>query len=359
MNFISTTPITQLAAQYDPRINAICLNEVPIPSITDPNQLLVKIASASLCHSDLMLLEPNEQGLLLNETEPVTIGHEAIGEILQAGSSTKGFEIGDVIGFLCIVDCCYECEECQIHNLFCENGKSKVQGLGVDGFFQKYVTVDYRNAVRIPTDMDPKSVAPLCCAGVTSFNAVSSSELNPGEWLAIIGCGGLGHLGIQYAKAMGFRVIGIDISQASLVEAQAQGADYVFNPCVDKNYAQKIKELTGKGCHAAINFTNSLIAYSTMADVLRVNGVLMVVGIPLKPLTFRGVDVSLGRFRIKGSNNGTRKILEQCIAFSHKHGIVPHVEYYRLDQINEMVELMSRGGQRGRMVVTFDSEAHL
>lgn len=155
---------------------------------------------------------------------------------------------------------------------------------------------------------------------------------------------------------MGLNVIGIDLSQEAREEAIAQGADYVFDPRSDKEYVQKVKEITGKGCHAAINFTNSLDAYAAMADTLRVNGILMVVGIPLRPLSFQGIDVSLGKYRIKGSNNGTRKVLERCVAFSHAHGIAPHVEFYKLDQIEEMIGIMRNGKQRGRMAVAFDQE---
>jgi propanol-preferring alcohol dehydrogenase len=93
------------------------------------------------------------------------------------------------------VDCCFECEGCQVSNLFCELGTQKIQGFNADGYFQEYVAVKYRNAVILPEGMDPAKVAPLCCAGVTSFNAVSAVELQLGDWLAIIGCGGLGHLG--------------------------------------------------------------------------------------------------------------------------------------------------------------------
>jgi propanol-preferring alcohol dehydrogenase len=94
-----------------------------------------------------------------------------------------------------VVDCCFDCEGCQVSNLFCELGTQKIQGFSTDGYFQEYVAVKYRNAVILPEGMDPAKVAPLCCAGVTSFNAVSAVELQPGDWLAIIGCGGLGHLG--------------------------------------------------------------------------------------------------------------------------------------------------------------------
>lgn len=94
-----------------------------------------------------------------------------------------------------VVGCCFDCDGCQVSNLFCESGTQKVQGFSVDGFFQEYVAVKYRNAVVLPEGMNPAEVAPLCCAGVTSFNAVSAVELQPGDWLAIVGCGGLGHLG--------------------------------------------------------------------------------------------------------------------------------------------------------------------
>ena len=153
---------------------------------------------------------------------------------------------------------------------------------------------------------------------------------------------------------MGFNVIGIDISPHALEEAKKQGADHVFNPITDKDYVQKVKQITKKGCHAAINFTNSQQAYSAMPDVIRINGIFMVVGIPLMPLSFKGIDLSLGKFRVKGSNNGTAKILKKCIDFSAEHGIMPHVEHYKLDQIQEMIDLMLAGNQRGRMAVVFD-----
>lgn len=159
--------------------------------------------------------------------------------------------------------------------------------------------------------------------------------------------------GIQYAKAMGFNVIGIDVAPSALEEAKAQGADHVFNPITDKDYVQQIKKITKKGVHAAINFTNSQQAYSSMPDVIRVNGIFMVVGIPLMPLPFKGIDLSLGRFRVKGACNGTTPILERAVKFSHEHGIMPHVEEYKLEQIHEMMDLMLEGKTRGRMAVIF------
>lgn len=196
----------------------------------------------------------------------------------------------------------------------------------------------------------------LFCAGCTSFNAVTDTvcELQEGNWVAVIGCGGLGHLGIQYLKAYGYKVIGIDLSPEALEEAKAQGADYVFNPKTDKDYVQSIKKITGRGCHAAINFTNSVPAYSAAPDVLRMNGILMVTGIPQKPLQLSAMDISMNRIRVKGSNNGTTPRLKKCLEFSHKHGIKAHVTQFKLDDFQQMIDLMHSGTHKGRLGVLFD-----
>lgn len=109
-----------------------------------------------------------------------------------------------------------------------------MQGFGRDGFFQEYVVVDARNVMKLPAGLDVAEAAPLFCAGVTSYHGVEDCGLQPGQWIAVIGCGGLGHLGVQYAKAMGLKVIGIDIIDGQLEEAKNQGADHVFNSMTDK-----------------------------------------------------------------------------------------------------------------------------
>jgi D-arabinose 1-dehydrogenase-like Zn-dependent alcohol dehydrogenase len=132
-----------------------------------------------------------------------------------------------------------------------------MQGFSRDGYFQEYVVVHARNAMVLPDGVDVAEAAPLFCAGVTAYHGVEDCELQPGQWMAVIGCGGLGHLGVQYAKAMGLKVIGIDIVDSQLEEAKSQGADHVFNSMTDKDYVKKITELTGGGVDAAVNFTAS------------------------------------------------------------------------------------------------------
>lgn len=129
-------------------------------------------------------------------TETVTIGHEAVGEIIGLGQTVTGFSKGDVIGFLNAYHACWSCNGCQNHYAFCESKDFIMQGWGMDGFLQEYCIVDYRSAIKLPRGMDPKKAAPLFCAGITAYNAVRRPALQEGQWLAVVGCGGLGQMGM-------------------------------------------------------------------------------------------------------------------------------------------------------------------
>lgn len=173
----------------------VVINDIPRPT-PEPYQFLVKIHSASLCHSDL--------GTRFRKNYPVTLGHEGVGHIESMGSeaSGHGFSIGDAIGFNYFTGCCFTCDGCKVSNSQCETGKQQLQGFAVDGFFAEYAVVDWMNAIKLPASLDMKRTAPLFCAGITAFNSVDSCELEKGMWLAIVGCGGLGQYAVQYAKAV-------------------------------------------------------------------------------------------------------------------------------------------------------------
>jgi D-arabinose 1-dehydrogenase-like Zn-dependent alcohol dehydrogenase len=138
----------------------------------------------------------------------VTLGHEGVGYIESVGSeaSDKGFQVGDAIGFNYFIGACFECEGCMIHNMRCETGNQKLQGFVADGYFAEYAVVDWQNAVKLPENLDMSKTAPLFCAGITAFHSVDSCELKAGDWLAVIGCGGLGQYAIQYAKAVSLNI---------------------------------------------------------------------------------------------------------------------------------------------------------
>lgn len=227
----------------------------------------------------------------------------------------------------------------------------------MDGYFAEYAVIDYHNAIVLPSSLDPVAAAPLFCAGVTAFHAIDDLKIPAGSWVAIIGCGGLGLLGIQYALAMGYKVIGIDTAGPAREEAQEAGASYVFDPTAKadgKTHTERILEITGGGVDAAVNFTASKRAYAGMPAILRPGrGILMAVGIPAEPIEISVFDLALNKYKVMGSNNGHCHNMRPAIEFSAKHNIVSKVEYFTIEELPKMVEKMQNHTARGRLAVKF------
>ncbi|KAJ5753583.1 uncharacterized protein N7511_007736 [Penicillium nucicola] len=339
------------AAQFNTTLNKVEVNEIPIPKPGE-DDILIKNACASLCHSDLMLFWGHTAEK--PPMEKVTIGHENTGTVVAVGRNVTGFKIGDLVGCLGCSYACYECEGCQVHNLHCEKGTGQLHGFTTHGHFAEYSLSDYRNAMVLPIGMDPSTAAPLFCAGITAYHAVKKCELKEGDWIAIIGCGGLGHLAIQYAKALKLRVIGIDISESQLESAKSLGADAVFNSAKNPDYAEDISRLTGGGAHAAVVLSASNAAYGSAPNVLRINGILMVIGIPKDNLSVNALDILLGKYRIMGASSGTPQQMREPIEFSHRHGIKAHMTTFNdIADIQKMIDLMENGKTAGRFGIVF------
>ncbi|ORY69036.1 chaperonin 10-like protein [Pseudomassariella vexata] len=340
------------AAQYNKKTNKVEVNHIPIPTCKD-NEILIKTRCASLCHSDLMLF----WGHTAEEppTDTITIGHENTGFVVALGKDVKNFKIGDPVGCLGCSYACYECEGCQVHNLFCEKGTGRMHGFSCEGHFAEYSVADCRNAMVLPDGMDMITAAPLFCAGITAYHAVKGCNLQEGQWIAIVGCGGLGHLAIQYAKAMKLKTIGLDISNAQLEAVKTLGADIVINTMEEPNYEAKIKELTNGGCHAAAVFSASNAAYETAPKALRINGLLMVAGIPQRPLSISALDILLGKYRIAGRSSGIPQNMPEAIMFSHEHGIKSHITTFNsIHDIHKLIDLMNSGNAAGRFGIVLD-----
>lgn len=221
-------------------------------------------------HSDLMMYNR------ANET-PITMGHEGVGiiEKIHPSAEGKGFSVGDAVGCGYFLDCCFKCEGCLTHNMLCETGKQKLQGFTADGFFAEYAVEAWQNLAKLPSSTDLKTAAPIFCAGITAFHAADSCELKEGQWLAVIGCGGLGQLACQYGKAMGYKVLGIDINDATLEVFKKQGADAIFNSRSNKSYVDELKKLTSGGVHATAVFSDADAAYAGAPAIVRLQGVIM------------------------------------------------------------------------------------
>jgi len=244
-----------------------------------------------------------------------------------------------------------------VHNVSCVTGNAKLHGFATDGFFAEYAAVDYRNCIILPESMEMATSSSIFCAGVTAFNGVDSCDCKPGDWMAIIGIGGLGQLGLQYAKAMGLKVIGIDVNDEILAVAKDLGADLVFNSIKDKGYVQDLLAATDGGCHAAVVFSAAHAAYVGAPKVLRVNGLMMVIGLPNRPIEVNLTQLMLGQYRIKAETTGPPFKLPKAIAFTAKHNIKTRVDFYELEDINTMIDNMREGKVSKRMAVIFDHDS--
>lgn len=306
--------------------------------------------------------------------EPITLGHEGAGyiEAIHPSAENKGFAAGDAIGFLYIQGACFECRGCLVHNNHCLTRQSNVNGFTIPGFFAEYAVVDYQSCIKLPEKMEMVTASPMFCAGITgksprppkspstadarqriAFHCIDSCELQPQDWLVIVGCGGLGQMAIQYAKAMQARVIAVDISDEILANAKAQGADLVFNSRSGKTCQDEILQLTGGGAHAVAVFSNADAAYASATPLIRIGGILMVVGLPANGVRLDALDVARGTYRVKGDSTSTPQRMPKAIEFTVKHGIKPQVEIYpSLDNVPEMVKSMQDGLSTKRMVVS-------
>ncbi|KAJ1329776.1 propanol-preferring alcohol dehydrogenase [Microdochium nivale] len=352
---LKPTKSTMRAQQFNPATRKLELNEIPIPS-PGPDELLVKVLCASLCHSDLMIFEANDKIQVNKDAKPITLGHEGSGVVVEVGSNGHSdFQPGQEVGFLPAKNACFECRPCKtVHNLWCEKGTVQMQGFLYDGYFQEYVIVDRQNTMVLPPQIKADEAAPLFCAGVTAFNGINAIKLPKDSWVAVVGTGGLGHLGVQYAKAMGYKVIGLDITDAAVAVATAAGADHAFNSVKDSaTYLDEIKKITGGGVAAAVNFTASKHAYLATPALVKPPGLIVAVGIPNDPVEFSLFDITMGRFELRGANNGTCYTMPDCINFSAEHGIRPHTEYFKLEEVGAMVEKMQQHKSSGRMAVRF------
>lgn len=354
---MSSIEVSQMmnAAQYDPKQSKVVVNKIPIPK-PKPNQVLIKIASASLCHSDLMAIgRPDLQ-------EPFTLGHEGAGYVKTIGTAVPKSKIdwreGSPVGFLYINGCCFECEGCMVHNMHCLVGKPVVAGFDEFGFFAEYAVVDWQNVNLLPPQLDAKNSSAIFCAGITAYHAVNSCELRPGQIIAIIGAGGLGQLATQYAKALGLLVIAVDINDETLSVCKRQGADYVFNSLKNKDtYIQEVKKVTPKelGCHAAAVFSASEAAYASTPALLRPGGIWMFIGIANSPIEVSAFHLAIGSYVVKSDSTGTPQRMGPAVEFTAKHGIVPEVDIRKdLNEVQGMIDDMRAGRSTKRMGVVFE-----
>jgi len=323
----------------------LSIEEVPIPK-PGPGEVLVRIVASGVCHTDVHAADGDWP---VKPQLPFIPGHEGVGYVAELGAGVKGLKVGDVVGIAWLHDACGECEHC-ITGWETLCGSQHNTGYNVNGCYAEYAIASAAYLGRLPADCNLTQMAPILCAGVTTYKGIKETEVRPGEWIAISGIGGLGHVAVQYAKAMGMHVVALDVGKEQLALAQSLGADLVIN-AADANASARILKETGGGTHGALVTAVSPQAFAQSLGILRPKGTVSFVGLPPGNFPTPIFDVVLKRLTLRGSIVGTRKDLQEAVAFAAEGKVRAHVKTARLEDINQIFADLKGGKVSGRIVL--------
>jgi len=309
------------------------------------NQILVKVIACGVCHTDLHAVSGDWP---VKAKLPLIPGHEAIGYVVAKGSLVTGVSEGDIVGVPWLASACGCCEFCITGwETLCETQQNG--GYSVDGGFAEYVLADPRYVAHFPKGINFTEMAPIICAGVTVYKGLKETEVKPGEWVAISGIGGLGHLAIQYAKAMGMHVAAIDVADDKLELATRLGAELTVN-AKEQDPGEYLKKKTG-GMHGVLVTAVSPIAFQQGISALRRKGVIALNGLPKGSFDLPIFQTVLNRYTVRGSIVGTRKDMQEAIAFAVEGKVKATVKAAKLEDINGVFDEMRSGLIDGRIVL--------
>ncbi len=324
----------------------LSIDEVPIPT-PGPGEVLVKIVATGVCHTDLHAADGDWP---VKPTAPFIPGHEGAGIVAALGAGVTNLKEGDPVGIAWLHDACGQCEHCMTGwETLCETQNDS--GYSVNGTFAEYAIGAAAYVGRLPANPNFAELAPILCAGVTTYKGIKETEARPGEWIAISGIGGLGHVAIQYAKAMGLHVVALDVTEEKLALARTLGADLAVNAASPDAVEQVVKQTSG-GAHGVLVTAVSPPAFSQAIALTRRRGTVSLVGLPPGNFPTPIFDVVLKRITIRGSIVGTRKDLAELLAFAAEGKVKAHIHQAKLDDINRIFSDLKAGTVDGRMVIT-------
>jgi propanol-preferring alcohol dehydrogenase len=338
---------TMKAAVVEAFGKPLVFKELPIPT-AGPGQILVKTEACGVCHTDLHAARGDWP---LKPSLPFTPGHEGIGTVVAVGSGVTVVKKGDRVGVPWLYSACGHCEYClSAWETVCPD--AQFGGYTKNGGFAEYIVADPNYVAHIPKGLSSKEAAPLICAGITTYKGIKETKARPGEWIAISGIGGLGHLGIQYAKAMGLKVCAIDIDDKKLEHAKRLGADLMFNAKKGDPVAQLKKE-TGGGAHGVLITAPSLPAFKQGVGMTRKTGTCVLVGLPPGEFPTPLFDVVANCISIVGSFVGTRQDMAEALQFAAEGKVKSDIEIQPLSAINSVFERLGHGDVPSRVVIDF------
>lgn len=321
--------------------------QVPVP-VPQPGQVLVKVSACGICHTDLHAI----RGEWADQPDlPLVPGHEAVGIVAAVGEDGCGVEVGDRVGVPWLHWTCGRCEACLSGwETLCP--RQRRTGYDVDGGFAEYVIADGRHVAHLPDQIDFVHAAPLICAGLTVYKGLRMTEATPGEWVVVSGVGGLGHLAVQYARAMGFRVVACDVDESKLDLAKQLGADMTIN--VRSTDPTGYLQRTIGGAHGALVTAVSPAAFGQAVGMVRAGGTVVLNGIPPGDFSLNIFDVVMRAITVRGSIVGTRHDLAQALGLAAQSGIRPTVHEVAFADLPDAVERLEHWPVPGRMVVRME-----
>ena len=309
-------------------------------------QVRIKVEACGICHSDELV----KHGLWPGLQYPRVPGHEIAGRIDKLGADVTSWKDGQRVGVGWHGGHCFQCDPCRRGD-FINCKVEKVTGIHFDGGYADYVVVPAEAVAAMPDDLPADEAAPLMCAGITVYNAMRNSGARAGDLVAVQGIGGLGHLGIQYARQMGFHTVAIGRGGDKQALAKKLGAhDYIDTGAGSP--VEALKKLGG--AHVILATAPDSKSMSALFDGLGPNGTLMVIGASMEPLTINPLQLILGSKVIRGWASGTARDSQDTLEFSNLSGVRPMIERYPLQKVAEAYDQMISGRARFRVVLTMN-----
>ncbi len=338
---------TMQAAVVERYGQPLTLREVEVPEV-GPGQILVKTEACGVCHTDLHSASgdfPNKATL------PFIPGHEGIGVVVAMGAGVTSVKEGDRVGVPWLYSACGHCEYClTAWETVC--AKAEFGGYTRNGGFAEYILADPSYVAHIPMGLSAAEAAPIICAGITTYKGIKVTEARPGEWVVVSGAGGLGHLAIEYAKAMGLHVCAVDIDDGKLAHATRLGADAVVN-ALDEDPVNAVVKVTDGGAHGVLITAPSLSAFNQGVRMTRKRGTCALIGLPPGEIALPLFDVVANCITIRGSFVGNRADMAECLQFVAEGKVKADIEMQPLSAINDVFERLRHGEVASRVVIDF------
>jgi uncharacterized zinc-type alcohol dehydrogenase-like protein len=314
----------------------------------------IEILYCGVCHSDLHQARNDWRGT----TYPCVPGHEIVGKVTSVGTHVTKFKVGDLAAIGCMVDSCRECEQCKNDlEQFCDasptytyNSPDKHLGGQTFGGYSENIIVDEHFVLRVPNNLDLAATAPLLCAGITTYSPLKHWKVGPGSRVGVVGIGGLGHMAVKLAKAMGAYVVAFTTSASKTEEAKRLGADEAV-VSTDKEAMKKY----GKSLHVVLDTVAAVHDVNMYLGLLKLDGALVLVGLPDSALPVQPFNIVSNRRIFTGSSIGGIAETQEMLDFCSKHNIVADIELIDIQHINEAYERMLQGDVRYRFVIDMAS----